>query len=152
MTRRLPGLLALTSSAAFFGIALYINLAEQPARLVLPDTAMLAQWQASFAVGIKLQGAMTVIAGLLGLLAWYLNRSWLWLAGGLLMLVNWPWTLLMIAPINDQLTVMPATEAIGAARKLVEQWGQLHGMRTLISFTAMVTFLAALVRQNFHTD
>ena len=136
MTRFLPAV-ALALAAAFFGIALYINLAEQPARLALADMPLLEQWKVSFGVGFVLQGSLTIAAGLAGLGAWWVNRDWRYAAGGLLMLANWPWTLLVIAPINNALLAISATAAGPASRALIEQWGIVHGGRTAISCVAV---------------
>ena len=145
ITRLLPAL-ALALAAAFFGIAAYINLAEQPARLALTDLPQLQQWKTSFAVGIVLQGSLTIIAGLVGLATWWFHRDWRWLVGGILMLANWPWTLLFIAPINNTLLAIPADAAGPASRALIEQWGLVHGGRTAISLIAAVLYLLAKTR------
>ena len=146
MSRLLP-VLALTLAAVFFGIAVYINVAEQPARLALSDMPLLQQWKVSFGVGIVLQGSLTIVAGLMGLATWWFHRDWRWLAGGILMLVNWPWTLVFIAPINNTLLAISDTSAGPASRALIEQWGTVHSGRTAFSLIAVILFLWATTRR-----
>lgn len=146
MIARLLPALALALAATFFGIALYINIAEQPARLALADMPLLEQWKVSFGVGFVLQGSLTLAAGLAGIGAWWRSRDWLWGAGGILMLANWPWTLLVIAPTNAALLAISAEAAGPESRALIEHWGLIHGGRTALSLVAVGLFLAALAR------
>lgn len=85
-------------------------------------------------------------AGITGLVTWWRFRDWRWGAGGLLMLANWPWTLLVIAPTNTALLAITPEAAGLESRALIAYWGLIHGGRTAISLAAVGMYLAALSR------
>jgi hypothetical protein len=140
----LAGQIALVLAAVFAGAALYINIAEQPARLALDDKSLLAQWKPSYARGLLMQASLAVASGLLGLAAAWLTWDWRWIVGAVLILANWPYTLLGILPTNKQIEAI-ANEAAGpASRALIETWGGLHAVRTALGIAATLAYLWAL--------
>lgn len=139
------GLLALTAAALFAGAAIYINIAEQPARLTLDDRALLAQWKPAYARGFTMQATLAVVGFLLGVGAWWSMHNVMWLAGAVVLLANWPYTLLVIMPVNHKLNAIEPDRAGPESRALIVRWGGLHARRTMLGFLATALFLFAML-------
>ena len=60
--------LALVFAAAFAGAAIFVNVAEQPARLALDDKAALLEWQQSYNRAAPMQAGLALVTSLLGVL------------------------------------------------------------------------------------
>jgi len=140
------GQLALIVAAVFSGAAVYINVAEQPARLLLDDRSALAEWKPAYKRGFAMQGPLAVLGFLLGLLAWWQTGDWLWLLGAVFLIANWPYTLIGIMPTNNRLMAMGPAQAGAESRALIEQWGRLHAVRAALGFLATAVFLWATLR------
>jgi hypothetical protein len=137
----MSGLVALTVAAIFTGAAVYVNVAEQPARLSLDDRALLAEWKPSYKRGAVMQASIALIGCVLGLVAWWQTSHAGFLIGALAMVAPWPWTLLAIKPTNDALL---ATDQAGPqTRALIEKWGMLHAVRTALGALATLAYLWA---------
>jgi hypothetical protein len=141
----LAGTFALTTAAAFSGAAIYINAAEQPARLELDNSAALREWKPSYSRGFAMQASLALAAALFGLLALWGSRDWRWLIGAALIFSNWPYTLIVILPINKRLEATSPEAANEETRGLINTWGRLHAVRSALGSAATLMFFWALI-------
>ena len=139
----LAGQLALMTAAAFAGAAIYVNVAEQPARLQLDDHALLREWKLAYKRGTAMQAPLAILGFLLGTLAAWQTGDWLWLIGAIVIVLNWPYTLLVIMPTNNRLIGAIEPSAASDVRTLVKTWGRLHAVRSALGAAAALIFLKA---------
>lgn len=137
------GAFALAVAAIFTGAAFYVGFAEQPARLGLDDRALLAEWQPSYKAGFMMQATLAVVGFVLGVLEWLVSGELGWLLGGVLLVANWPYTLWFIMPVVNALMDTPVEQASAETRALIERWGRLHAVRTLLGAAATGVFIWA---------
>ncbi len=137
----ITGPTALAFAAAFAGAAYYVNEAEQPARLALDDASLLAQWKLGYARATKMQAGLALLSGIFGVVAAFQSGDWRWWPGAILILANWPYTLLVIKPVNDQLNAMEKGKAGAASRALIVKWARLHAVRTALGILATGAFI-----------
>ena len=136
------GELALIAASAFAGAAIYVSVAEQPARLRLDAGALLAEWKPSYHRGTAMQAPLALVATALGIAAFVATFDWRWLLGAALALANWPFTLFVIMPVNSRLEGMQGADKTVHAR--VTEWGRLHAVRSALGVAAALVFLWAL--------
>ncbi len=137
------GAFALTIAALFTGAAVYINWAEHPARLGLDDRAMLAEWKPSYARGFLMQATLAAIGFIFGVLEAIVTGNGIWFLGAIVLVANWPYTYVAIMPVNKALEQTPIGHAGAETRALIEKWGRLHAVRSLLGGVATLLFLWA---------
>ena len=134
---------ATLSTALFCGAAIYVNVAEQPSRRSLDSQSAVAQWAASYKRATWMQAPLAIVGFIAGGGVWLLGGGVLWLIAGLLIGTVVPFTFIVIMPINQRL-LRPGL-SLSETRDLLERWGRLHGIRTVLSGIATVLMLSRLL-------
>ena len=141
----ITALTALISATLFAGAALYITIAEHPARLLLDDSPQLQQWQPSYTRALPVQSGLALIGGISGAWSAHLTGNWMWVAGSVALLANWPFTLLVILPVNKRLMALAPSQASPESRRLLVRWGNLHNVRSLLGVLTTCIFALAFL-------
>jgi hypothetical protein len=144
--RLMLSLLAALSAALFAGAALYINVAEHPARLGLDTRAAAAQWAPSYRRATWMQAPLALASLLAGLALWLMGDGAGWAVAAALIGAVVPFTFLGIMPTNHALLAPGRDLGSGETRALLERWGRLHAVRTVLSLAATILYLWLLSR------
>jgi hypothetical protein len=67
-----------------------------------------------------------------------------WVLGALLILANWPYTLIVIMQTNNRLKAVANEQANSASRAEIETWGRQHAVRTVLGMAAALADLWSL--------
>jgi hypothetical protein len=131
-------------AALFAGAAMYINVAEHPARMRLETGGAARQWAPSYQRATWMQAPLAVIGFLAGAAAWLLGGGTGWLVAAVFLGAVVPFTLIVIMPTNHRLLAPGRDLASAETRALLETWARLHAVRTALSLLAAVLFIILL--------
>jgi uncharacterized membrane protein len=137
-------LVATLSAGLFAGAAVYIDLAEQPARKRIDTAAALAEWRPSYKRAAVVQPLLAGVGFLSAVAAWLMGASAWWLVGGVLLVAVIPYTLIVVIPTNNRLLDPAIDKNPDLARRLLIRWGRLHTARSVTSLAASLTFMLLL--------
>jgi uncharacterized membrane protein len=144
MARRLAEMCATLCCGVFFGAAAYISLAQQPAALETGAEFATRFFAPMYARASLMQASLAIGGSAAALAAYLLGSGRLWLVTAALILIVVPFTLFVVAPVNEQLKAVDPTDA--RALELLIQWGRLHWFRTLASGLSFMLCLVGLGR------
>ena len=100
------GQFALVTAAAFAGAAIYINVAELSSTIVLFSSS--GSWPTD---AVLMQASLAIVGGFFGVVAFFSTFEWRWLLGAVVLLANWPYTIVVIMPTNRRLMNTPPDAA-----------------------------------------
>jgi hypothetical protein len=141
----IPEIVATFASGIFAGAALYVNFVEHPARLSCGVQLAVTEWRPSYKRGTLMQAPLAVIGSLSAFISWWFDRSLSWLLGGVLLALIIPFTLVVILPTNKRLESQELDLRSEEAGLLMQRWGRLHAVRSILSGAAFLIFLFTLI-------
>jgi hypothetical protein len=145
MVHLIAGMAALLCTL-FAGAAIYVNLVEHPARLSVGTEAAARQFAPSYRRGAVMQATLALSAGAAGIATWVNGEGIAWLWGGFLILAVVPFTLVVIRPTNARLLDASRDPGSRETRHLLEKWGRLHAVRSVVGLLASIVYLYALAQ------
>jgi uncharacterized membrane protein len=138
-------LLATLCCTWFAGAAVYINLVEHPARMGCDTKTAATVWAPSYERATLMQASLAIVSLLAGTVAWVLGGGAVWLVGALLIGAVVPFTFVAIMPTNHRLQAPGRDLASAETRALLERWGRLHAVRSVLGVVASVAYVLGLV-------
>ena len=137
--------IATLSTTLFTGAAIYINFVEHPARMGCDTKTAATVWAPSYKRATVMQASLAILGFLSGLAVWLLGGGVMWLVGAVFIGLVVPFTFIAIMPTNHQLLTPGRDLASSETRALLEKWGKLHAVRSVLSFVASVVYVGLLV-------
>lgn len=130
-------LIALLCTGLFAGAAIYVSLAEHPARVACGTAVAVAQFRPSYRRAALMQATLAAAGCLAAIGAWAAGRGVVALVGGLLLGAAIPFTLSAIMSTTTRL-MDPALDASSPeAAALLARWGRLHAFRSAAGALAL---------------
>jgi hypothetical protein len=126
-------LIATLCAGLFAGAAIYITLVEHPARLECGTELAAREFGPSYRRATLMQASLAAVGLAAAVMAWIQGRGPLVLVGGLLLGAVIPFTLLVILPTNKRLLDPGLDRRSAEAAALLERWGRLHAVRSVLS-------------------
>jgi uncharacterized membrane protein len=139
-------IIATLAAALFAGAALYVNVAEHPARMALDTRFAAAQWALSYRRATWMQAPLALLSLIAGLGSWLLGGGFAWAIAALLIGAVVPFTFIGIMPTNKALLAPDRDLGAAETRTLLEHWAKLHMVRTVLSVAATVLYVCLAIR------
>jgi uncharacterized membrane protein len=137
--------IATLSAGLFCGASIYINLVEHPARMSCGTALAVTEFAPSYKRATVMQVSLAVVSFLSAAIAWIINSAIYWLIGGILILMVIPFTIVVILPTNKKLLDTSLDKNSEYAKQLLNRWGRLHAVRSLLSMVSFLIYLYALI-------
>ncbi len=139
-------IITLLSCSPFADAAIYINVAEHPARLECGVEFAATVFGPSYHQAAAMRASLALIGTITGLAAGINGGSHLWYLDAALIFSVVPFTFIAIMPKNKLLLDPERNRSADDTYKLLRKWGRLHAMRSGPSTVAIILFSYAATK------
>ena len=138
--------LATICAGLFAGASVYITFVEHPARLECGTELAATEFGPSYRRASWMQASLAAVGFLTALVAAFQRHALPVLVGGVLLGAVIPFTLLVILPINQRLLAPDLDRSSEQAAELLDSWGRLHAVRSVLGVASFGILLWHLAR------
>jgi len=139
-------LVATICAGIFAGAAIYITFVEHPARVSCGSALALREFAPSYRRATIMQAPLAIVGLFSALEAWSRTGAPELLVGGLTLGLVVPFTLVVIAPTNKRLLAAELDPESAEAAQLLQRWGRLHAVRSVLSAVAFLILILYVMR------
>jgi len=140
------GVIATVCAGLFAGAAVYVSAVEHPARLSCGAALALREFAPSYRRGTVMQASLAVVGLAASIVAWWQAGRIEFLIGGVLLGAVVPFTLVVILPTNHRLLAADLDPNSADAKRLLQRWGALHAVRSVLGALAFATLIVCVAR------
>jgi anthrone oxygenase-like protein len=137
--------IAVLATTLFAGAAIYISVAEHPARMECGTAVAATVFGPSYRRAAVMQAVLALVATAGAIGAWFMGAAVTWLIGALLIFAVVPFTLFVIMPTNKKLLDPAMERSSDTAHGLLQHWGRLHAVRSVLALSSSIVFLTSLL-------
>jgi len=139
--------LAVLCAGLFAGAAVYITFVEHPARLECGTELAVTEFGPSYRRATLMQASLAAVGLITAVIALTQCRGTAVLAGGAVLGLVIPFTLVVILPTNTRLQDSALDRRSAEAAALLARWGRLHAVRSGLGALAFGVLVWHLVER-----
>jgi anthrone oxygenase-like protein len=140
--------LATICAGLFAGASVYITFVEHPARLECGTELAATEFGPSYRRASWMQASLAAVGFLAALVAAFQRHALPVLVGGVLLGAVIPFTLRVILPTNQRLLAPDLDRRSAQAAELLDRWGRLHAVRSVLGVASFGILLWHLARSH----
>jgi len=133
------------AAGLFAGAAIYVTVVEHPARVSCGTDLAVREFAPSYKRGTIMQASLALVGCVTGVIGGWQSNDVASTVAALLLGAVVPFTLVVILPTNKRLLDAGLDAHGDEASRLLNRWGRLHAVRSVLSAAAFLILVIRLL-------